>query len=228
MDTNKADRTPNLSWEAFLDFDAKIQGPKMKFLKIEKKYSQRDFERLQLKAPRKIIGRETGYFFESNGYKVKVWTTILEDQQKPRDKGKDVGWVLIVKGDKIVYIAKYFLRTDDEFFTRLLRYAWIQREKILNIPICRECKKEMEITRNPKTNQTYFSCSNIKGHEDGKRVYEDWDKPLEGKPLALEFIEIRRKQTIAYKKRNEKLGKNPTPKAKTRKKWQVGKPENLR
>ncbi len=222
------DKTPNLSWEAFLDFDKKIQGPKMKFTKIEKKYSKRDFERLGLKAPRKIVGRETGYFFEANGYKVKVWTTILEDQKKPRDKGTDVGWVPIVKGDKPVYYAKCFLRIDDEFFTRLLKYAWIAKEKILNIPLCRECQKQMEITRNPKTNQTYFACFHKEDHAEKKNVYEDWDKPLEGKPIASEFLEIRRKQTANYKKRNKKLGLNPTPKAKIRKNWEIGRPENLK
>jgi hypothetical protein len=224
----KDSKTPNLTWEAFLDFDKKIQGPEMKMIKNDKKYTKRDFERLELKPPRKIVGRETGYFFEANGYKVKVWTTILEDQKKPRDKGEDVGWVLIVKGDVLIHCSKPFLRTSDEFFTRILKTAWISRYKILNIPNCRECKRKMEIVRNTKTNQTYFSCSNVEHHSEKKNIRESWDKPIEGKTLALKFIEGRRKQTADYKKRNKKLGLNPTPKAKIRKKWEIGRPENLK
>jgi len=229
----KKDNTPNLSWEAFLDFDDKVRGEKMNFLKNLKKYSYRDFQRLDLKPPRKIVGREVGYFFEANGYKVKIWTTILEDQRKPRDKGTDVGWVLITKGDVVVYYAKCFLRIDDKFFLRILRYAWIAREKVLNIPLCRECKRQMEIKRNSKTNQTYFSCENVLGHSHVGKISESWDKPLEGKLKALEFLGIRRKQTAAYNKKNreafEKDGTPiPTSKAKIRKSWIVGNPDNLK
>ena len=101
------------------------------------------------------------------------------------------------------------------------------QRKILNIPLCRECQKQMEIKRNSKTNQTYFACFHKEDHAEEKNVYEDWDKPLEGKPIALKFLEIAGSK-LPITKRNKKLGLNPTPKAKIRKNWEIGRPENLK
>ena len=86
----------------------------------------------------------------------------------------------------------------------------------------------MKINRNPKTNQTYFICDYTEHHLENKKVFEDWDKPVEGQKLSLEFLSVRRKRNANYKKRNKKLGLSPKPKATIRKKWKVGRPENFK
>lgn len=211
-------------WQSFLDFDQKMHGRNMNFRVIGKKEFRDDFNRLDLKAPRKITGREVGYIFSvKNGYTVKVWTTILAEQKKPRDKGTDVGWVVIVKGDRLEYCARYFTRPKDEnyekFFSRLLSYAWICREKILNVPKCThlDCKELMQIYRKRNTRQYFFRCTNQDVHKDP--TFESWDYAIKGKPKAMAFVEVRRKRTAQYKKMNRKKGLNPTPKAINRKVW---------
>ncbi len=214
------------AWPKFLNFHDSITGRGMYFRVIGREEIHRDFQKYDLRAPRKLTGRETGYIFTApNGYSVKVWTTILVDQKRPRDKGEDVGWVIIVDAqNNLIYSARYFNRpkNDDytKFFVNLLSYAWISREKILCPPFCtqgHENPVEAKIERKNGSRQMRYVCRDKKAHPIP--VFFSWDEPIKDMPIALAFVKIRRKKTAQRKKQNKKKGIDPVPKAKTRRTW---------
>lgn len=188
-----------------------------------------DFYRLEIKAPpnRKLEGTEQGWSYSNRDYTVIVWPTWLEKEGKFRDTGTDVGWVIAVPSgsDELVYCARPILRSSSNFVLKLCRYAWVTKHKIDHIPLCRECRAKMFIFRKKGTRQYMFICRNCDRHENNVPVFESWDYALKDK--AKEFLAIRRKATQKYNKKNEKEGKNPVPKAFTRKRWEIDRPENL-
>lgn len=204
------------------------------FSKIGSKQIRKDFFRLDLETNiRKLNGREVGFACSSpySDYVVIVWVSFLEEEGKFREMGEDVGWVIIRKGDDLVYCARYFLRSNKEFFLSLFRYAWTNKFRIDNVPLCpyENCKKQMKITRKKGTRQYYWSCINPDVHK--KNQFLSWDYGLP--PKAKAFADIRRKKTLAYNKKNQKAFKEtgkpiPVPKAKTRVVRKIGKPENKR
>lgn len=215
------------AWSKFLDFHTLITGRGMNFRPISGNEMSRDFEKYNLRAPRKLTGREVGYILTApNGNSVKVWTTIVKDQKRPRDKGEDVGWVIIVDAqNNLVYCARYFNRPKNDdyenFFLNLIRYAWVSRVKILNPPLCRhghERPVEAKIERKRGSRQMRFVCRDKKAHP--KPVFFSWDEPIKYMPKAIDFVKIRRKKTAQRKKRNKELGINPVPKATKRRTWQ--------
>lgn len=201
----------------------------MNFQKIGSKQIKKDFIRLDLERRfrKKLTGREVGFVYASpySLYLVKVWTSFLEKEERLRDLGEDVGWVIICKGDVLVYCARYFLRSNQQFFLALARYAWISKYKVDHVPLCpcESCGRRMYIFRKRGTRQYMWRCDNPKVHR--RATFRIWDYGLGDK--AQEFLNIRRKHTANYKKQNEKKGLNPTPKAQTRRVRKVGKPENL-
>lgn len=214
------------AWPEFLKFDKLMRGKGMNFRVIGGDEVRRDFAKYDLHAPRKLTGKEVGYIFTApNGYSVKVWTTILADEKRPRDKGEDVGWVIIVDANNnLVYCARYFNRPKNEdytkFFLNLRSYAWISRKKIMCPPLCtagHEHPVEAKIERKLGTRQMRFVCRDKNAHP--KPVFFSWDAPIKGKPKAEAFVKIRRKKTAQRKKENDKQGINPVPKAKTRQTW---------
>lgn len=204
------------------------------FQKIGSKQVRKDFYRLGLeKRFRRLESVEVGFAYASpySNYVVKIWTTVRKDNNQQRQLGTDVGWVIITLGDELIYCARYFLRSNENFFLSLARYAWISKWKIDNVPLCpyENCRREMHICRKKGTRQYYWACYNPDVHK--KTQFLNWDHGLGQK--AKDFLKIRRTKASQYNKKNkelfEKTGKPiPVPKAKTRRVRQVGKPENLR
>jgi hypothetical protein len=204
----------------------------LNFQKTGTKQIRKDFIRLDLeKQIRKIEGIETGFNSSNGTYVVRIWPTFLEKENKLRDMGTDVGWVIITKGDKMVYCAQYFTRRNKNFFMDMKEYARITQYKIFNTPLCpcKACEKEMEIHRKTGTRQYFWICKNREKHTTPQ--YRSWDYGLEEKDIK--FLGIRRAQTSAYKKKNQKALEEkgtplPIPKAVTRKIRKVGRPDNLK
>lgn len=195
----------------------------MGYHKITRSDSSKTFIRLNLSPPRPIVGRETSYKYTNNGYTVILHTSYLEASKKWRAKGTDVGWNIIVEGDKEKYFAKPFQRTKG-FILKFLRYAWISKYKVDNRPLCKECHAYMNIHRKVKTRQYFWVCGNNEKHLESKSVFLSWDYKLP--PKALKFVKIRRIYTARYNTKNKKEGKIVTPAAKIRKRWSIGNPEN--
>ncbi|MFA7285720.1 MAG: hypothetical protein WC011_02640 [Candidatus Paceibacterota bacterium] len=216
--------------EGFEWFALEMQA--LGFTKIGGKKIRQDFTRLDLQTRiRKIQGYETGFQYSNGTYAVKVWTTFLEKENKLRDKGTDAGWVIITKGDVLIYCAQYFTRKNKNFFVDMKEYARINKKKIDGNPLCpcKKCEREMEIHRKKGSRQYFWICINPEKHS--KPEYLSWDYGLSEEDKK--FLEIRRQNTASYKKKNQKAkeesGKEiPTPKATTRKVREVGRPDNLK
>ncbi len=202
------------------------------FHKIGSKQIHKDFTRLDLeKRIRRIQGYETGFQYSNGTYTEKIWSTFLEKENKLRDKGTDAGWVILTKGDILIYCTQYFTRKNKNFFVDMKEYARITKQKIDNTPLCpcKKCEREMEIHRKKGTRQYFWICINSEKHS--KPTFLSWDYGLSEEDKK--FLGIRRKNTVSYKKKNQKAfeesGKPiPIPKAKTRKVRKVGRPENLK
>ncbi len=211
-----------LTEDDFLFMERMILG--MGYHKVTLYDSKKKFLRLNLSSPREIVGREASYFYSHNGYTVILHTTYLEKEKKWRDVGTDIGWNLISHNDKAVYFAKPFRRTKS-FILKFLKYATISKWKVDHRPICPECSAFMIICKKAESRQYFWSCFNKTRHIGEKPQFLSWDYEL---PLDdLKFVRIRREYTRRYHKKNKKEGKNPTPAAKLRKRWDVGKSENL-
>lgn len=211
----------SLKEEDFLFLNNEILG--MGYSKITKTDFKKTFSRLNLTAPRKLEGKETSYRYTNNGYTVILHTTYLESQKKWRDKGKDIGWNLIIEGDEEKYFARPFQRTKN-FIVKFLRYAWISKWKVDHRHLCRECSAYMDIYRKKGTRQYFWTCWNKEKHSTIKPIYLSWDYNLP--PKAMEFVDIRRKNTRKYIKKIKKEGKTVIPSAIRRKKWIIGNPDN--
>ena len=196
----------------------------MGYHKITRNDSSRTFTRLKLLPPRPIEGRETSYRYTNNGYTVILHTTYLELEKKWRDTGTDIGWNLIVEGDKEKYFARPFQRKKG-FILKFLRYAWVSKWKVDNRPLCPDCNSYMHIHRKKGTRQYCWICLNSKRHSDHRFTSLCWDHRLPKK--ATEFVKIRRAYTKRYNDKNRKAGKVVVPAAVIRKKWEIGSPENL-
>lgn len=210
-----------LSYEDFLFLERMLLN--MGYRKITRYDSRKNFIRLNLSAPRPIVGREASYYYSHNGYTVILHTTFLEKEKKWREGSTDVGWNLILAGDKPVYFAKPFSRTKG-FILKFLRYAAISKWKIDHRPLCPECKAYMAIFRKAETRQCCWACFNKTRHAGGVPKFESWDYELS--PEDIKFVSIRREYTKRYHDKNKKEGKTPTPAAKIRKPWEIGFPEN--
>lgn len=183
---------------------------------------QKDFERLDLKAPRPRPGRETGFNFTANGLTVKVWTTWLIGKNEARET--DEGWVLIAAGDKAVYFSHPLHRTKN-FNLNLLRQAWIARWRALHRPLCPKCKNFMDIVSGRALKARYWRCVRITAHTDRKPACLDWDSGLPKR--ASQYVKTLRRRRARYYAKLLKQGKKPGAAIRRRIGWKIGRPENI-
>ncbi len=191
---------------------------------ISKKHKAKEMERLALVAPRRLEGSEEGWRYSSNGYTAVLWTSFLPTKQKFRDVGTDIGWVIITQGDEIAYSATPIPRRKD-FVLRMARKAWVTKWKIDNIPLCPCCNARMAIYRRPMTRQYLFVCKKSEQHHDGVFRFRSWDYELPRNAQA--FIDLEPSIREAYRDKDAARCIIRTPKAAIRKKWEVGKTENI-
>lgn len=221
---NEQEKTPKfvLTSNDFLFLERMLMN--MGYHKITRYDSRKNFLRLNISAPRPIIGRESSYYYNHNGYTVILHTTYLEKEKKWRNIGIDAGWNLIAQGDKALYFARPFERTKG-FIIKFLRYAAISKWKVDHRPLCPKCNAYMVIFRKINTRKYFWACFNTTRHENNSPEFLFWDYELS--PDDLKFVNIRREYTQRYNAKNKKEGKKVTPAAVKRKKWVIGKPENL-
>lgn len=194
------------------------------FRSLSYKDFHKNFTRLKLRAPRMIRGCEEGYIYHNNDYTIYCWTTFVKTLNTFRAKGEDLGWVLITDGDEAVYFARPFKRTSKSFVKRFLSYAWVTKWKVDNRPLCDQCQAWMHVFRRPKTRQYMWVCKKSNSHLNNKWQFKNWDQELP--PKAQVFVNLRRKDTQRYNKKNKKAGLHPTPSAQLRSPWIMGNRSN--
>ncbi len=166
------------------------------FKGISKQEFRADFERFNLVAPRPRLGREAGFKFSAHGLTVRVWTTWLREAEVARDE--DAGWVLIEDGGRARYFGRPIHRTKS-FVTTMLRQAWIAKWRVVNRPICPECRNFMDITFGKGLKSRYWACDKLALHACGEPHRRDWDAGLPAKALA--YVKGLRKMRARARKR---------------------------
>lgn len=192
------------------------------FRQLSRTELRSDFKRLDLKAPSPREGREVGFRFDAGGHTAIVWSTFDEALGSARDK--DAGWVLIREGDKVRYFSRPHSRTRN-FLHNLLESACIAQQRMLNFPICPECRARMKIARGPAIKSRYYICRMIASHVSRRPVRLSWDHGLPA--LVLERVQKRRKKRQSYQEKLRKEGKAPSVALRRRIGWKVSRPQNL-
>ena len=92
---------------------------------------------------RKTDGQwELGLILRMNDCTILVWTTFLPGIGKQR--GQDVGWVIIIQNNKIVYSSPKILRTKN-FFHTMEFYTQKAYEMVYSNPMCVKCQRFLRI-----------------------------------------------------------------------------------
>jgi len=183
------------------------------FKKLSSAEFSGSYARLGLQAPRQREGRETGFVFTANGLTVCVWTTFLENEGQAREE--DAGWVVITEGDKPSYYSHPMMRTEG-FLRKLFRSAKIAKERVLNRPLCPDCRAFMKITRGPSLKTRYWSCTGKTRLHHVQTL--PWDFGLSDESII--FLKALRKARRDYRTSLKKNGKTVVPAMLTRKPWQ--------
>ncbi len=210
-----------LSQDGFNTMATQFLGPDMQFRAIPAGEFFHDQERLGLVGPGSKKGVQEKFIFYARGFKVVVLTTFIKELGTCRPS--DVGRVLILEGDTILYMSRDIRRTQ-HFATRLLRYAWIAKWKIAHRPLCPECKAHMDIAHK-KYRKHWWTCKNVREHTTGKPVTLDWDYGLPKK--AKEFLDPIRKKSQKYRATRVKQGKTNFVSLQKRKTWTRTKKRNV-
>jgi hypothetical protein len=198
------------------DFDyLKSQLEKWGFRQISSQEFCLEYRQKRLKAPRVREGRETGFVFKSQGLKVIVWTTWLEEQSRARDS--DAGWVLISDFQKVLYFSHPLRRTKN-FIRHLLQQAYIARQRVIHRPRCPGCGKFMNITPGKGIKARYWSCSRRRFHPQGIIYTKDWDCGINN-PKIQKYLDQKRKAQKKYYQKRRAQGKRVPRAMMIRKPW---------
>lgn len=175
------------------------------FKKFEQKLTKRGFKRLDPNIvhedilpeveigtpPRKHFKHEVGFgFFGEKGFEVVVWTTYIPPDKRARES--DNGWVLIKKGNRVLYYSHPLNRTEN-FLKRLYISAAIAQVRIQKRPECPQCGRYMEIVRGKGIGSRYWSC-----FHHLKQVNRGWDCNMP--PEAMPYVRRIRKERERYYK----------------------------
>lgn len=201
-------RKVSIDEAAFGLFSEKMRA--LGFRRVEPVELSQDFARLGLVAPRPRRGKEVGFSFAANGLEVRVWTTFLASLGHERDS--DEGWVLIKQGDSVRYFSRPMHRTE-HFLRRLYERAQIARLRVINRPLCPECRARMQIAFGEGLKSRFYICKRTDRHVSRRPICCGWDYGLP--PKALEFV------------RKERKRRSGTGAAlRKRRAWKAARPEN--
>ncbi len=184
------------------------------FVSISSKEIRQELRQSNRRPPRPRKGREVGFVFGENELKVYVWTTWLEAESEAREE--DAGWVLIVKGEKILYSSHPIHRTK-HFLDTLLAQARIARIRVKCRPKCWKCGEFMAIISGKALKTRYWYCGRLGHHKDNQSTFCSWDAPL--LPGMKLYVKILRHKRAKYRKKLAAEGKVVTPAVLTRKRW---------
>ena len=197
-----------------------------RFRPIEDHEKFSDMKRLGVKFERKIKGNEFGLTYQANGWKLYIWTSFIYSKNESRDI--DAIWIIILEGDKKIYVAKLY-RTPT-WHSRTLLHAIAAKARVEFRPLCPDCSRYMNIRTNTH-NAHFFACFNCGGHGNKKAKFLSWDEPLKKlKPLVKEKVEKYlseiRKRRDKHKKNMLAKGKIPGTRRFKKSTYTITKPEN--
>jgi hypothetical protein len=176
-------------------------------------------DRLGLIPTRRFKPRTAVFALTANELTLKVRTTY--DLSAKCATQSSNGWVMILDGDKKLYVDRPFNRTEN-FLQNLLESAALARLRVLHRPNCVTCKAAMDILKGPHPKQRYWGCP--KGC-----TTLPWDEPIKNVPGAMELVEKRRKQHRRTDAKTRARGKEPHQKMFARAQnppWKVTRPQN--
>ncbi len=179
-----------------------------------------------LRTHKKSTEAEKGFVYSQKGLMVKVWTScerskvddcddrynnypllregILQEVVS-REKGTDMGWVLIVDSrNQARYFAVPFHRTLN-FVQSICEWARISQMKVQGRPLCAVCECYMDI-RVEESRATYWACFHqASKHRTQKPVFLDWDAPIAHSLAAGVVVSRRRKKRLSWQKKKLQL-----------------------
>jgi hypothetical protein len=199
------------------DFDyLKSQLERWGFHQISSREFCLEYRLKGLKAPRAREGREVGFVFKTQGLKVIVWTTWLEEQGRSRKS--DAGWVLISNQKRVLYFSHPIHRTKN-FILHLLQQAYIARQRVITRPCCPDCGKFMNIARGKGIKSRYWVCARRSLHQSGVIYTKDWDCGINN-PKIQKYLDQKRKARKKYYQKRRAQGKKAPQAILIRKPWQ--------
>ena len=141
-----------------------------------------------------------------------------------RARETDAAWVIISDEEKVFYFSHPIHRTKN-FIDNLLKQAWIAMYRVKNRPRCRKCGKFMQITHGQGAKSCYWSCLNRHKHDDNKKVHLNWDYNLPIK--AKQYLKRLRKKRAVYRKQRRASGLSIDVARKRRISWAFQKSKSL-
>ena len=145
--------------------------------------------------------KEIGFYFKDKGLTAKVWTKFVDYRGNIRNS--DTGWVLITDNSsgEVKYYTHPIHRTVG-FMKKLLTYALIAKERIINRPLCEIClkngrQKYMDIVFGKGLKSRHWHC-----REHCQSL--PWDIGLSAE--SLKFLRKERRGRRRYREARRKAG----------------------
>ncbi len=138
-------------------------------------------------------GMEEGFTFFVNGLRVYIWSSFEKKLGTTRI-GWDSGKVIITESNRVIYYGPEIRRTK-LFFERLLMWADVLKERVLNRPTCSHCKRLMRI-RYTENHQYYWYCEGFYLDREHPWVSHKWDVNLS--ESVMKFLKQKRERTRKY------------------------------
>lgn len=201
---------------AFGMFERSILGKNFREMTVQEFRSE--YRRQGLEPPSPREGREVGFLFEANGYKVVVWTTYLREAKIARKS--DAGRVLIRRGDSALYHDRPKHRTKN-FLHNLFLAAVIAQARVLNRPLCPKCHAFMHMKNGKGLKSRFWECA-MSAHARPIRL--SWDHGLP--PDLLKEVKRIRQKREPYRKKLALQGKKPGAAMLKRRRHKVHRPQN--
>ena len=149
------------------------------FRRITEREFQVELKQANVEPPTPRSGREEGYTFFILGLRVIIWTSYVMREGMTRDY--DAGRVLILEGNKIVYMGTFVHRTK-YFFERLFIYSLAAKEHICARPECPDCGRLMTIFQQRKgARKCFWVCPNPDHNKKGPTI--GWSVGLSDRTL---------------------------------------------
>jgi len=188
-----------LTVDEFNELETSILG--MQYRTITEIEFVRDRQRLGLVGTGKKKGWQEKYSYQASGLKATLLTTFVRELGTCRKHDK--GCIVVTNGDTILYMTRPIHRTKN-FAKRILAYAEIIRDKMINSPLCPECSARMRIRSNDK-HQHWWSCGRLKSHAEGNWHNEPWDFGIDD--IQKAFLDKMRAPGVRRRKKAKKEGK---------------------
>lgn len=208
--------------EEFSRFDQAML--ELGYMRLSSEEIERDRIRLGLQSRRRKRqeGKEVGYYFSQLDYKVKVWTTWIEEEAVFRQE--DQGWILIARGDRALHFEHPFNRTKN-FLRRLYNYARVDQERLNRRPQCQHCKTPMQLVEGDRLKERGWACINVQNHPEQTYEVVGFNAMLDS--VAMKYLERYEKRSNVYRAKREEEGKPNFVAMLRHKGWIVTRPENI-